>query len=111
MGLSPSKTTKRAVADAIHRPRSGYCRTVAKNRARCLMQRCGCPVARLDFWRAAEMCWSTRMQQSVTKKHLLFLSHSGADAPAALALRERILKSPEAKQYGLDVFVDVPDLR
>jgi hypothetical protein len=47
----------------------------------------------------------------VTKKHFLFLSHSGADAPAALALRERILRSPEAKQYGLDVFVDVPDLR
>jgi len=43
-------------------------------------------------------------------EHLLFLSHSGADADAAAALAKRIEASPEAQQRGLKVWIDKHDL-
>jgi len=42
---------------------------------------------------------------------LLFLSHSGADTAAAVALRARILAAPAAREAGLDVWLDVEELR
>ena len=42
---------------------------------------------------------------------LLFLSHSGADTEAALALAVRIEDSPEARKLGLKVWVDKRDMR
>jgi WD40 repeat protein len=42
---------------------------------------------------------------------ILFLSHSGADADAARALKKLIEQSPAAKKYGLKVWFDKDDLR
>jgi formylglycine-generating enzyme required for sulfatase activity len=41
---------------------------------------------------------------------LLFLSHSGADADAALALARRLEASPDARAHGLQVWIDKKDL-
>ena len=41
---------------------------------------------------------------------LLFLSHSGADTDAALALKRRIEEAPSARELGLKVSIDKDDL-
>ena len=43
-------------------------------------------------------------------RHLLFLSHAGVDAEAALRLADRIEATPEAREHGLKVWVDKRDL-
>ena len=43
-------------------------------------------------------------------RHVLFLSHAGVDAEAALRLADRIEATPEAREHGLKVWVDKRDL-
>jgi hypothetical protein len=43
-------------------------------------------------------------------RHVLFLSHAGVDAEAALRLADRIEATPEAREHGLEVWVDKRDL-
>lgn len=43
-------------------------------------------------------------------RHFLFLSHAGVDAEAALRLAERIEATPEAREHGLEVWLDKRDL-
>ncbi|SRR5712691_5499400 len=42
---------------------------------------------------------------------ILFLSHSGSDTESARVLKERIERSPAAKEAGLKVWFDKDDLR
>ena len=42
---------------------------------------------------------------------LVFLSHSGSDTDAARALKERIAGAPAAREAGLEIWLDVDELR
>jgi tetratricopeptide (TPR) repeat protein len=50
------------------------------------------------------------LRSVLAPKHLLFLSHAGADADAALDLAHRIEATPAARQAGLRVWIDQRDL-
>src|SRR5215470_10170582 len=41
---------------------------------------------------------------------ILFLSHSGVDTQTAYELKRRLLASPDAKEAGLEIWLDKDDL-
>ena len=51
-----------------------------------------------------------RAMSEASARPYLFLSHSGADADAARALKRRLLDSPDARAAGLRVWLDKDDL-